>query len=126
MSRNAEIKLSVDLDDQNLPTRIEWEATEAEQAGPRTCQSMMLSLWDNDNQTAVAIDLWTRDTTVEDMNLHVYQVIHKLADTYLRATNNASLAGRIHDFGTEFGDTVGLVSRDEVSSTDAEHGDAAA
>ncbi|MGI9308964.1 MAG: gliding motility protein GldC [Gammaproteobacteria bacterium] len=126
MSRNAEINLSVSLDDQNLPTRIEWEATEAEHTGPRTCQSMMLSLWDNDHKTAVAIDLWTRDTTVEDMNLHVYQVIHKLADTYRRATNNVSLAERIHAFGTEFGDSVGLVSKDDASNTDTEHGDAAA
>jgi len=126
MSRNAEIKVSVDLDDENLPTRIEWQATEAESAGPKPCQSMMLSLWDNDNKMAVAIDLWTRDTTVEDMNLHVYQVIHKLADTYRRATNNTALAERIHTFGSEFGDAVGLVSKDEVGSTDAEHGDAAA
>jgi gliding motility-associated protein GldC len=109
MSRNAEIKLTVDLDDENLPTRIEWEASEARDSGPKTCQSLMLSLWDSEKKTTVAIDLWTRDTTVEDMNLHFYQVFHKMADTYLRATNNAELSKLIHEFGDGFGDNLGLV-----------------
>jgi gliding motility-associated protein GldC len=122
MSRNAEINLRVDLDEQDRPTRIEWDATEAQDAGPKSCQSMMLSLWDNEAQTTVAIDLWTRDTTIDDMNLHFYQVIHKLADTYQRATNNAELAERIHEFGREFGDAVGLVSNASTTG----QGDAAA
>jgi gliding motility-associated protein GldC len=121
-SRNAEIKLSIDLDTENQPVRIEWEATEAQDAGPKPCQAVMLSLWDNDNKTTVAIDLWTKDTTVEDMNLHMYQVIHKLADTYQRATNNTDLAERMHAFAQEFADTVGLVSNDTIN----EHGEAAA
>jgi gliding motility-associated protein GldC len=122
MSRNAEIKLSIDLDTESQPVHIEWEATEAQEAGPKPCQSVMLSLWDNDKKTTVAIDLWTKDTTVEDMNLHMYQVIHKLADTYQRATNNTDMAERMHAFAQEFGDTVGLVSND----TSNEHGKTAA
>jgi gliding motility-associated protein GldC len=108
MSRNAEIKLTVDLDDENLPTRIEWEASEADESGPRPCQSMMLSLWDSEKKTTVAIDLWTRETTVEDMNLHFYQVFHKMADTYLRATRNTDISNLIHEFGDGFGDNLGL------------------
>ena len=111
MSRNAEIKLTVDLDDENLPTRIEWEASEARDTGPKPCQSMMLSLWDSEKKTTVAIDLWTRETTVEDMNLHFYQVFHKMADTYLRATQNSDISKLIHEFGDGFGDNLGLVQQ---------------
>ena len=117
MSRNAEISLKVDLDDENLPTRILWDATEAQTAGPKACQSMLLSLWDSENKTTVGIDLWTTDTTIDDMNLHFYQVIHKLADTYQRATSNAEIAERIHAFGIEFGDAVGLVNNDPAAET---------
>ena len=74
MSRTAEIRLTVDLDNDNLPTRIEWQATEGQSGGPAACQSMMLSLWDSNDKTTAAIDLWTRDTTVDDMNMHFYQV----------------------------------------------------
>ena len=110
-SRTTEIKLTVDLDGENLPTRIEWQATEGQENGPASCQSMMLSLWDSENKTTAAIDLWTKDTTVEDMNLYFYQVIHKMADTYLRATKNADVANSIHEFGDGFGETLGLISR---------------
>ena len=69
MSRTAEIKLTVELDDDNLPTDIRWQATEASQPGPMPCQAMLLSLWDSEGKTTAAIDLWTKDMTVEDMNL---------------------------------------------------------
>ena len=111
MSRTAEIKLTVDLDGDNLPTRIEWHASEGQENGPVLCQSMMLSVWDNETKTAAAIDLWIKDTPIDDMNLYFYQVIHKMADTYLRATKNAEMANSIHEFGDQFGETLGLVSR---------------
>jgi len=108
MSRTAEIRLKVELDGDNLPTRIEWQATEAKSDGPVPCQSMMLSLWDGENKTTAAIDLWTRDATIDDMNLHFYQTFHKMADTYLRATKNSQVARLIHDFGDGFGETLGI------------------
>lgn len=108
MSRTAEIKLKVELDGDNLPTRIEWQATEAKSGGPVPCQSMMLSLWNGEDKTTAAIDLWTKDTTIDDMNLHFYQVFHKMADTYLRATKNSDVARLIHEFGDGFGETLGI------------------
>jgi gliding motility-associated protein GldC len=113
MPRTAEIKLTVNLDDDNLPTNIEWEATEAHQDGPMPCQSVMLSIWDSEQKTTAAIDLWTRDTSVEDMNLYFYQVIHKMADTYRRATNNQEVADSIHEFGNGFGKALGLIREPE-------------
>ncbi len=109
MSRTAEIKLKVDLDDEDVPTRIVWEASEAQGAGPAPCQSMMLSLWDGEKKSIAAIDLWIRDMTIDDMHLYFYQAIHQMADTYLRATKNSEGAKMIHEFGEGFGGTVGLV-----------------
>jgi gliding motility-associated protein GldC len=106
-SRTAEIRLTVDLDADSVATRIEWQAAEAP-GGAAPCQSMMLSLWDSEKKTTAAIDLWTRDMTIDDMNCFVYQVLHKMADTYLRATKNAPMAEAIHEFGDKFGDAFGL------------------
>ena len=108
MSRTAEINVTVELDGDNLPTKIEWQATEGQGNGPAPCQTMLLSMWDSEQKTAAAIDLWTKDTTIDDMNMHFYQVFHKLADTYLRATKNAEVAQRIHEFGDGFGKALGL------------------
>ena len=107
-SRTAEIRLTVDLDADNVATRIQWQAAEAPGGGPAACQSMMLSLWDSSGKTTAAIDLWTKDMTIDDMNVFVYQVLHKMADTYLRATKNESMAQTIHEFGNRFGDGLGL------------------
>ena len=61
MSRTAEIKMTVDLDGDNVPTRIEWEASEGQEGGPILCESMMLSVWDSKNKTTAAIDLWIKE-----------------------------------------------------------------
>ncbi len=108
MSRTAEINVTVELDGDNLPTSIQWQATEGQGDGPMPCQTMLLSLWDSEQKTAAAIDLWTKDMTIDDMNMHFYQVFHKLAETYLRATKNAAVAQRIHEFGEGFGEALGL------------------
>jgi gliding motility-associated protein GldC len=109
MSRTAEINVTIELDSDNLPLRIQWQASDAKDDGPVPCQSIMLSLWDSEKKTTAAIDLWTRDTSVDDMNLHFYQVFHKMADTYLRATKNSDVAKLIHEFGDGFGETLGLI-----------------
>ena len=109
-SRSAEIKLMVDLDGDRLPTKIEWQASDASGSGPIECQSIMLSVWDSESKTTAAIDLWTKDTTIEDLNLHFYQVFHKMADTYLRATKNTDIADFIHEFGNRFGRRLGLTN----------------
>ena len=110
MSRTAEINLTIDLDDDDIPTRIVWEASESSNVGPMHSQSMMLSLWDAEQKTIAAIDLWEKDTTIDDMNHYFYQAIHQMANTYLRATKNESVSKLIHKFGESFGSTVGLVS----------------
>ncbi len=110
MSRTAEIKLTIDLDGDKLPTRIVWQASDAQTPGPTNCQSAMISLWDCETKTTVSIDLWTPEMTVDDMNIHVYQVIHKLADTYWRATKDKEVADVIHQFGDGFGKTLGLAN----------------
>lgn len=110
MSRTAEIRLTVDLDREGVPTAIAWEASEAQSPGPTPCQSMMLSLWDAERRTIAAIDLWAKDTTIDDMNLYFYQAFHQMAETYQRATRNRELAKLIHEFGERFGKSLGLVA----------------
>lgn len=107
--RTAEIRVTISLDENNLPTLIEWQASDAAEDGPVECQSIMLSVWDGSQKTSAAIDVWTKDTTIDDMNLHFYQLFHKMADTYLRATRNSAVAEEIHAFGNGFGKTLGLI-----------------
>lgn len=107
-----EIHLTIDLDDNKVPTRIQWEAPQSGNKGKKDCSSLMLSIWDNKEKVTLGIDLWTKDMLIDDMNVHVHQTLLKLADTYLRATKNSDAAKLIEDFSVEFGTKVGIIKKE--------------
>ena len=100
--KTSEIKFTIQLDEKKMPKKIEWEATDAGFEGKKPCNSIMISLWDKEERITLGIDLWTKEMLIEDMNIHFYQIFTKMADTYLKATNNNEVAKMIHDFSGEF------------------------
>jgi gliding motility-associated protein GldC len=111
MPSTNEIHLTIDLDDNKVPTRIQWEAPDSGKTGRKDCSSMMFSIWDNKEKVTLGIDLWTKDMMVEDMNVHVHQTLLKLADTYLRATKNSEVSKMIGDFSAEFASKAGIIKK---------------
>ncbi len=109
MARTSEIKFTIQLDDKQMPKKIEWEATDAGFDGRKPCGSMMISLWDKNEKVTMGIDLWTKEMLVDDMNIHFYQMFSKMADTYRRATNNNEIAQTIKDFSFDFGTKLGVL-----------------
>ena len=111
MSKISEIKLTVKLDNNRVPEKIEWEATDAGFKGKKEADSIMLSLWDKKENVTLGIDLWTKEMLVDDMNIHFHQMFLKLADTYKRATKNNEAAKMIKDFSAEFAKKLKLDSK---------------
>jgi len=104
MQREAEIRFLVSLDEENVPLKIQWDATHSDIEGMKPCNATMISIWDSEKKNTLSIDLWTKDLTVEEINIHYFQTIMKMADTYQRATNNKGVAEMIRTFGSEFAD----------------------
>jgi gliding motility-associated protein GldC len=102
MSRKSEIKITVELDDNKMPEKIEWEATDAGFEGKKPVKTLMLSLWDEKDNVTYGIDLWTKEMKVEEMYKHLHQILLKMADTFERSTNNKDAAGMIKDFSDDF------------------------
>lgn len=96
MKRQAEINFRITLDDDRMPSQIQWDATDAEVPGTKFCEAMLISLWDNQTKNTLGIDLWTKNMLVDDMNIFVYQSLRKLADTYAGATNDPEIADLIN------------------------------
>ena len=48
-----------------MPSKIEWEADDADFEGKKECSSMLLSLWDKEEKVTLAIDLWTKEMLVK-------------------------------------------------------------
>jgi len=106
MPKEKEIRFSVELDKDGVPVAIYWEASDAPVEGKRACDSLMVSMWDNEEKNALSIDLWTQDMKVGEMNAYFFLTILKMADTYERATNNKELADMIRRFANDFADKV--------------------
>jgi len=111
MSKRSEIKITVSLDDKNNPEKIEWEATDSQFVGRKPARTLLLSLWDEKENVTLGIDLWTKEMTVNDMNIHFHQVLLKLADTFERSTRNSEAANMIRKFGKEFSDKLELTKK---------------
>lgn len=102
MSKDAEIKFLVKVDDKGVPNEIYWSASEAEFEGFVPCDSLMISVWDRGEKNTMSIDLWTSEMQVGEMNAHFYFTFMKMADTYQRATRNNELSDMIRSFANEF------------------------
>ena len=58
--KTAEIKITVQLDDNNVPENLMWESTDSETKEQVAVKSMMLALWDHNYKNSLRIDLWTK------------------------------------------------------------------
>jgi gliding motility-associated protein GldC len=110
MSKKTEIKIIVELDDKNLPLNIEWQASEGVD-GIKKSSTLMLSLWDKDEKVTLSIDLWAKEMLVDDMNIHFYQMLNKMSETYLKATNNNEVAKMIEAFAHDFAAKLNLLKK---------------
>jgi gliding motility-associated protein GldC len=109
MTKKSEIKLIVDLDSNRVPEKIFWQAEDSEAKQPSECLSMMLSVWAKQEKVTMGIDLWTKEMTIDDMNIHVHQTLVKLTDTYLRATKNSEAAKLIENCSAAFAEKLNLL-----------------
>lgn len=111
MSKKSEIKFLIHLDEKNMPEKIEWQADDADFEGLKEAKTLVLSLWDKKDNVTLGIDLWTKDMLVDDMNLHFYQIVLKLGDTYKKATQNIEVAKMFDDFASEFSKRINLFDK---------------
>lgn len=96
------ITIEVELDNNRVPERIEWHATEGSTGLPQEAKAMMLSLWDNADKTALRIDLWTQKMMVDEMADFYYQTLMTMADTLGRATKQTELVSDMKAFAKSF------------------------
>lgn len=111
MSRTSKINFIIQLDDKKMSEKIEWQADDADFTGMKEAKTMMLSLWDKEDKVTLGIDLWTNDMLIDDMNLHFYQMILKLGDTYRKSTSNPETAKMFDEFASQFADKIKLFDK---------------
>ncbi|MBM3176739.1 MAG: gliding motility protein GldC [Bacteroidetes bacterium] len=97
MSKKSTIQFTVDLDENNVPEKIQWDATDKpEDQSPET-KSISLSIWDSLDKNTLRIDLWTKDMPVHEMKRFYIDCIGGLAQSVLQATGDEKMASEMKD-----------------------------
>ncbi|GAB2541675.1 gliding motility protein GldC [Spirosoma aerophilum] len=95
--KKSDIHFSVELDNQNIPEKIYWEATDNPNEGLSDTRAIAISLWDHYHNSTLKIDLWTKDMEVVDMKRFMIEIMSGIADTALSATGDQRMADDIEN-----------------------------
>lgn len=102
MTKKSSIQIDVTLDDQKMPENITWRATDSFADRDNEANGLLLSIWENSDNNALRIDLWTKKMMVNEMADFYYQTFLGMADTFFNATKDEELQGDIKKFAMDF------------------------
>lgn len=86
--KRSTINFTIDLDSNNVPEKILWDATEKPEEGQAETKAISISLWDHVQKNTLRIDLWAKDMPVEEMKRFYIDCIGGLAQSALTATGD--------------------------------------
>ena len=107
--KTSEIKFTVTLDENNLPEKIDWSATDGNENS--SSKSVMIALWDAKENNTLRIDLWTKEMMVDEMKQFYHQCLLSMADTFDRATGETEAAKDMRAFAQQFGEKMELITQ---------------
>lgn len=107
-SKKSEIKIVVTTNENNIPEGIIWNADEGEIKNAEA-KAMILSLWDGKQHTAMRIDLWNQEMSIDEMKKFFHQTLLTMADTFERATNERNVAEDLRDYCQHFAEKMGIL-----------------
>lgn len=111
MANTSDINIKVHLDENKVPEKIQWKASDMGMEY-ETVKASMLSMWDPKEQNTLRIDLWNKEMSVEEMNMFFHQTLVTMADTFERATGNKNLCEDMRDFCFYFAKKTNLIPED--------------
>ena len=100
------INIKVELDNDHIPSSIEWTADDLQGMDQASCRAMLLSLWDNRSKDTLKLYLWTRDMTVDEMKIFFHQTLVSMADTLEQSINDERISGDMRDFCDYFAEKM--------------------
>jgi len=109
--RKTEIKISVALDETNVPERITWKSDDDQKNQEHESKALLLALFEKDSMETVKIDLWTKEMQMVEMDRFFFQTLKSMADTYYKATKNNVLASRMQEFARYFAEETKIIEK---------------
>ncbi|HCW06990.1 MAG TPA: gliding motility protein GldC [Cytophagales bacterium] len=94
--KKSEITFEIELDGNNVPEKIQWNATDKPDAGFSESKSISIALWDHVQKNTLRIDLWTKDMPVNEMKRFYIDCLGGLAQSVLTSTGDETMANEIN------------------------------
>jgi gliding motility-associated protein GldC len=94
--KKSTIQFSVELDQNNVPERILWDASDKPEDTASETKSISVSLWDSQQKNTMRIDLWTKDMPVDEMKRFYIECVGGIAQSVLSATGDERMAQEIN------------------------------
>jgi gliding motility-associated protein GldC len=94
--KHSEINFKVELDNNNVPEKIWWDATEKPEPGLSETKAISISLWDHLQKNTMRIDLWGKEMPIEEMKRFYIDCLGGLAQSILSSTGDEKMSGEIN------------------------------
>jgi gliding motility-associated protein GldC len=106
--KTSEIKMQVGLNENNVPIRMMWSATDGNVTNEEA-RAMLFSVWDPNKKNTLKIDLWTDEMSVEEMKQFFHQSLLTMADTFERATGETKICEDLRDYCYHFAEKMDIL-----------------
>lgn len=94
--KKSEIHFTVQLDEQNIPDKIFWNATDNPNEGLEETKAIAIGVWDQLQKSTLKIDLWTKDMEIGDMKRFCIDIMGGLAESLKSATGDEKMVNDIY------------------------------
>jgi len=100
--KKSEINFTIELDNDNIPNKIYWRATDNPENEPLETKSLAISLWDHQQANTLRIDLWTKDMPVHEMKRFYVDAMGGMAQSIQNATGDSFMAQELNALCEKF------------------------
>jgi gliding motility-associated protein GldC len=112
--KKSEIKFTVTLDDERVPEKIDWSASDLQEEA--ATNAIMIALWDAQKSNTLRVNLWTKSMMKEEMKKFHHQSLLFMADNFERATGDVETSRAMRNFAQKLGEKMNLVMENKFMS----------
>ena len=106
--KKSKINFTISLDENHVPEKIDWSASDTGEEETKEAKAMIISLWDAKENNTLRIDLWTKDMPVDEMKQFFHQTLVEMSNTFHRATQDEKMTATMKDFCDYFAEKLEL------------------
>lgn len=106
--KTSEIKINVGVNENNVPMRMLWNATDGNVENAEA-KAMFFSVWDPKQNNTLKIDLWTDEMSIEEMKQFFHQTLLTMADTFEKATGETLIVEDLRDYCYHFAEKMDIL-----------------